>query len=422
MAKDANDILREGGPGAVRKAQDGARPFKSRSRQANGAGNLPAPTDGSPKPMITATPFVWIDPAKIPERRWIYGGHYIRDHVALTVAAPKVGKTSLSLAEALAIATGKPILNITPRERCKVWFWNGEDPQEELQRRVAALVISHGIRPDEVEGWLLLDSGRDQELIIAEQTKDGVKIASPLEEHLISHLRKLEIGVLIIDPFISCHNVAENDNNAIDAVSKTWGRIAGKAHCAVELIHHSRKTGGNDVGIIDGRGGYALVATTRTNRALNRMSKEEADKFDIPQRDRRRFIRTDDADGNLMPPDEETVWHEIKNVSLPNGDAVGAVHPWKPPGLFHDVEQDALSKVQKHIAAGKYRANSQSKAEPWVGEAVAEVLDLDLSDPAAKKRVQDMIKVWLGNGALKAVKQSNDKRELKDYIEVGIWA
>lgn len=44
-----------------------------------------------------------------------------------------------------------------------------------------------------------------------------------------------------VDPFVSSHAVNENGNNAIDAVVKTWARIAKECNCAVDLVHHSRK-------------------------------------------------------------------------------------------------------------------------------------------------------------------------------------
>ena len=46
---------------------------------------------------------------------------------------------------------------------------------------------------------------------------------------------------------------------AIDAVAKTIGRIAGKARCAAEGVHHARKTGGAEVTADDSRGATLLL-------------------------------------------------------------------------------------------------------------------------------------------------------------------
>ena len=48
----------------------------------------------------------------------------------------------------------------------------------------------------------------------------------------------LSIDAVIVDPFVSCHRVPENDNGGMDVVAKAWARIARDANCAVELVHH----------------------------------------------------------------------------------------------------------------------------------------------------------------------------------------
>jgi len=105
---------------------------------------------------INATPFRWTDPASIAPRRWIYGHHYIRKFVSETVAPGGYGKSTLAITEALAIVTGRPLLGITPNERVNVWLWNGEDPMEELQRRIAAACLHYDIDPSELEGRLFV--------------------------------------------------------------------------------------------------------------------------------------------------------------------------------------------------------------------------------------------------------------------------
>src|SRR5271167_3724578 len=58
---------------------------------------------------IQATPFVWIDPSFIPRRQWLYGNHYVRKFISLTVAPGAYGKSTLAMREALAIVTGRSL-------------------------------------------------------------------------------------------------------------------------------------------------------------------------------------------------------------------------------------------------------------------------------------------------------------------------
>jgi AAA domain len=409
-SRDANDVDREHGAAGVLKVNDSG--VTVTQPLVNGIG-----ADCSIEP----TPFNWSDPCYFPTRQWIYNKHYIRRYTSTTIGATKVGKTSLVLAEALVMVTGKPLLGIKPRESCPVWIWNGEDPLDELERRVLAAMMLYGIKREEVEGRLFLDSGRKQPIVIATQTRQGTVIAQPVEDRLIDRLKGLDIGVLIIDPFVSCHRVPENDNPAIDAVVKTWGRIAGEANCGVELPMHIRKGNGDEVTIDDARGGSAITAATRCTRVVNRMTSDEAEQAVIE--DRKTYFRIDDAGGNLSPPAEESEWYQIVSVELGNGDErnpgdrVGAVRKWEWPSLFAENAPGDLAAVQRRIAQGEWRESSQST--DWAGKAVAEVLGLDLTEKAARKRVKQMLAAWIKNRALKVVSRKDNKRMDRKWIEVG---
>jgi len=75
-------------------------------------------------------------------------------------------------------------------------------------------------------------------------TRNGAQIAQPVVDQVVATIRANDIGLLIVDPFVASHRVTENDNPAIELVAATWARIADVTGCAIELVHHSRKTGG----------------------------------------------------------------------------------------------------------------------------------------------------------------------------------
>jgi hypothetical protein len=119
------------------------------ARRPNGADAEPAP-----RAIIRATPFAWIDPD--PPRRWLYGRHYLRQFLSQTVAFGGVGKSNLAIVEHLSIVTGKPLVGVEPEERCNTWYWNGEDPKDELDRRIFAAALFYGIDRKELEGRFFL--------------------------------------------------------------------------------------------------------------------------------------------------------------------------------------------------------------------------------------------------------------------------
>lgn len=374
-----------------------------------------------PRLAISATPFKWTDPRKLPPREWVYGFHYVRQFVSTTVAPGGVGKSSLSIVEALAIATGRPLLGIKPNERTKVWLWNGEDPLEELQRRVGAAMIQYDVDPEEVEGWLFLDSGRTSEIVIATQTKGGAELAVPVIDALEQTIRENGIGVVILDPFVSVHRVSENDNGQIDMVAKAIARIADRTHCAFDLIHHVRKTNGSEVTVEDGRGAVALLSAARAARAINQMTQDEADKWGVENR--RLHFRYFDGKANLAPPSESSTWFKLESVDLQNetesrpSDRIGVVTRWEPPKPFDDVTPDHMLEIRRRVADGQWRFDPQSS--DWVGKCAADVLGLDLSDKAAKSKVKTIVKTWIDNGVLKTEERKDSKRNLRTFVVPG---
>jgi RecA-family ATPase len=367
---------------------------------------------------INPTPFRWIDPATIPPRQWQYGRQYIRSFVSASIAPGGVGKSSLVISEALAMASGRPLLGVKPAHRCKVWLWNGEDPKEELDRRVMAAALHYGLSPADFEDWLFVDSGRDTEIIIAEQSRDGVRISVPVKERVIERIRTLKIDVLIIDPFISSHRVTENDNPAIDRVVKTWGAIAGATNCAVELVHHARKTNGSEVTVEDGRGAVALLAAARSARVLNVMSDDEAVKAGIDNR--RLYFRVDNGKANLAPPTDKCDWHRMASVSIGNGDDVGVATKWNWPDPLEAVSVHDLREVQTKVASGQWRDSSQAK--DWIGHALAQVLHLDPTNPRDKAKIAGLLKIWKASGMLRVVEAKDEKGNMRPFVEVGEWA
>src|SRR5262245_29453231 len=155
---------------------------------------------------------MWTDPADIPMRDWLYGRLLIRKFVTATIAPGGLGKSSLITAEALAQVSGKALLGIKPSGRLRVWLWSLEDPQEETRRKIQAAAAHHGLTAEDIGNRLFVDSGRDRPLVVATADRNGATIVRPVVDRLIAEIIDKQIDVLIIDPFVSCHEVPENDN------------------------------------------------------------------------------------------------------------------------------------------------------------------------------------------------------------------
>lgn len=363
------------------------------------------------------TEFVWRDPASIPARPWLYGRHLLRKQVSVTVAPGGVGKSSLTICEGLAMASGRELLGDWTESDLRVWIYNLEDPRDELDRRIIAAMQHHGVEPEEIAGRLFVDTGRERTLTTAIQTSKGVEIIKPEIDNLAREIEARGIDVLIVDPFVSSHMVSENDNGAIDLVAKEWARLADRCNCAIELVHHTRKTNGEDATTESGRGATALLAAARSGRVLNKMTDDLRAEAGV-QDDPATYFAISRDKSNLAPVGKRE-WRRMASVHLANGDSVGVAEVWKWPDAFDGISVSDLLSVQRALD-GKGLRYSDQAGDDWAGNAVADVLGL--SPVEHRKRIKKLIEEWLRSGALRKGQKLGPIRKPVPTVEVGEWA
>lgn len=373
--------------------------------------------------VIYATPYAWKNPEQIARRDWLYGYLLVRKFVTATIAPGGIGKSSLIAVEALAKVSGKGLLGVSPPKQLRVWLWNLEDPQEETERKLQAAALRYKLSPEDIGDRLFVDSGRDQPLVIAVETRNGATIARPVVDALTAEIIARKIDVVIVDPFVSCfQGIGENDNVAMDMIVKEWGRVADKGNCAVHLVDHTRKMGGTEteVTVESSRGAKSKTDACRVVRAVNRMSKEEGERAGVENH--RLYFRTLNDKANLQPPADKSDWFKLESVDLCNGplgspgDSVGVVTQWTWPDPLAGITGADFDKVARVIRAGKWRENVQASA--WVGKAVAEALDMDAGNKAGKTKIIAMLNLWRTAGSLVVVEGQDEKREIRKFVEV----
>jgi AAA domain len=321
---------------------------------ANGKGN------GKGTPLaFAATLYVWPDPAKIPPREWLYGGHYVRNCATATVAPGGYGKTTLTLFELITMAL----------EGRQVWFISGEDPKDEVDRRIAAHCLHHHIAASDLKGRLYVDDRVSFPLQLGTCTRtSAVKFDTDWLNRLEHEIGEKRIDVTALDPFISFHSVPESDNGAIDQVIKRLALIAQNTASCIEVSHHTRKPmqGNNsELTVDDTRGGSAIINAVRSCRVINRMSSDEAGLAKISIDKRSSYVRIDKGKRNMAPSEKAQWWH-IVSEHLPNGDNVQAIERWEFPSAFAGMSTAEIDWVQKLLKeTGPRRASSQ--ADDWLG-------------------------------------------------------
>lgn len=371
---------------------------------------------------LRATPYRWPDPRSLPTRQWLLGHWLLRGEVTGIIAPGGAGKSTISNAMALSLATGRPLLGKpVPRGPQPVWSFNLEDGLDELERQMAAACAFYHVSARDCEDRLFLDSGLIQPLCTAIEDRNGFRLVEEIFEELTATISERRIGAIFVDPLVSSHAVQENDNGAIDAITKRWKRLAQETGCAVALVHHTKKMGGREVTAEDGRGGVALRDAARVMLTLNPMSPQEAEELGISDPDMRRaLVRIDEGKSSRAPPGAAT-WIKLESQSLDNGagfepsDMVGVAALWNRPDVLHGITTEQLHQVQKGLAEGEWRESVQSK--DWVGFLVAKVTGLSVD--ADKARIKAMIKSWRRDGAITVERRADKNGDDRPFVIAG---
>lgn len=362
-------------------------------------------------PPLEAKAYRLVDPKTLPPRRWLLGKRLIRRYVTFVVAQGGAGKTTLSLAMALSLATGRALLTEKVHQRTSVWVLNLEDPLQEMRRRIAAASIHHGVTDEQLGDRLYVNSGRDRPLVLA--CKSAImegRIDYPDTAALVREARRRGIGLIVVDPFIASHALEENSNVDMNAAARAWAEVANEADCAVLLVHHTRKGAANGPSgdIEGGRGAKALSDAARVGLTMAPMSEKESEALGVPPTDRWRYVRLDDGKANLAPRAVDAKWFQLHSVELgnggvsrryPEGDRVQAMSPVTLSAQCVEVDDRDKRKVLDVIEVGlpngvRYGVNRQGSSRRAAGLLLEEHLKLPR---AAADR---LIKEWLAEGVL----------------------
>jgi hypothetical protein len=366
--------------------------------------------------------------ASIPRRAWLYGNHYMRRIVSATVGPGGIGKSSLGLVEAISVAIGRDLLGDEElTEPLRVWYHNGEDPREELDRRIAAICIHYSIDEQEVRERLFITCGLDMPIKVGRGSNEVI-IDKALVAEIVFTIQEHEIDVGIFDPLVTLHNTNEILTATMDPIIReAFAFIANETNTSIELSHHTRKkaTGQEEFTTADARGSSGIVDAVRAMRVTNQMSKEEANSFGINELDRFQFFRVSKGKANMTRGGVGR-WYNFKSVILPNGDAekglpgddVGVLTSWEPPDLNIVVTDEDRAFVRTLVAANP-NLREDHQAKDWVGRLLAVHLNLNVDDKVDKARVKRVIQRMVDEGTLKVVKRADEKGRGKGYMAAG---
>ena len=267
------------------------------------------------------------DPSKIPARDWLVLNSILRGCVSLLVGPGGVSKSIYTLEESMLISGRGPssVADLIGPVvyRANTLLINNEDDESELKRRIAAIMMVYNISPKDLNNKFFYESGYGAKRLISSETQGGVVIQTPLVDELQEYIKKNEIALMTIDPFVSTHRSNENDNSKIDDVTQIYKGLAANTGCAIRLVHHTRKGTGTDGDKIEtSRGGKALSDGCRIGEVLSPLSRGDQALFDLSNDEAKEIVCMENGKANYSKKGAG-VYFRLKSIKISNGDWVG---------------------------------------------------------------------------------------------------
>jgi RecA-family ATPase len=224
-----------------------------------------------------------------PPQDFVFPG-LLAGSVGALVSPGATGKSFLMLEAAMAVAGGTDLLGFEPSKAGGVLYFAAEDPTVELERRVHAVGahLSQEARAAVAKNLYLVDAFGQQNNIMDNDFRD----------FLISRCLRPDgsqvVRLIVFDTVSRIHQLDENSNRDMIQLVGQLETIAARTGAAIIFLHHVSKSSASN-GVADqqqaARGASALIDNARWCGFVAKMTKEEAEQFNIDEDERRFYVR-----------------------------------------------------------------------------------------------------------------------------------
>jgi RecA-family ATPase len=250
--------------------------------------------------------------------------------MTVDVGPAATNKSMLMLTDAVAIVTGRSILDDIAHEQGEVLLFAGEDARRDVEARLAGILQHHEIEPAELAGRLhvVYLAEIDPLKYSLAQMRDDM---ATLNGQMLDWLRdRPGILAILLDPIAAWHRLIENDNVAMQLLCTTLRAVAVQGRRHVGFNHHVNKAAMTDVEAHVGnlaalRGATAIVNSVRWTFTLARLSEKTAEEYGIAEDERRHYRRLDSGKASYGPDDDDTRLLRVVSVSIANGEEIGVL-------------------------------------------------------------------------------------------------
>lgn len=361
---------------------------------------------------------------KIPPRQWVHGHYLIKGHMSMTAAPGGTGKSTAVMTEMMELATGHSVTGQMIWRRVNVLYINGEDPTDELERRMAALCAEHGFDPAEVDAGMEYVSGRElQHRHLVDTVDREVVVNEAAVAQLVSMIKRSDASVLSLDPLSSFHGINENSNSEVRVLMDVLRDISHSCGVSIHLVHHSVKEAlaQKMMGHEQARGASAFLDACRIVRTMRHLTKEENVRCGLPEKDKT-VIRTVIGKGNMVKGGTGGYLFKLKSHEMnngdevyPDGDSVAVIELFDAdltPSALDDLSmQVEAATILLRLGDGEYRAypGSGPRHASWLGHTLMAEMSID-----AESEMDRILSLLEQEGMLGRVNRK-DKRKGRTY-------
>jgi hypothetical protein len=267
----------------------------------------------------------------------------------------------------------------------KVAFVSGEEPIEELRRRIAAIVLDRVGQNQadcdafmaKLDGKLFTYEGKNVQIVAKKvDDEDGAFIIrTPFHKELIANVKANKIDLVILDPIARLHSGLDENSAEMQELHNAADDLATECNCGSVLVHHIKKA---SKGTVDdqhaSRGHSSMTDAARITIMMANMSKDEA-KLLLPSAEQPsyfRYCKLGDPKQNYGINSPEK-WFYKKSVTLPivledgSPDSRMVLTRWVPDHSANVMDapwlQECLDQIHNGISGEFYRPSTRGPRE-----------------------------------------------------------
>jgi RecA-family ATPase len=192
-------------------------------------------------PLPTVCPPEWRD-VPVPPMRWLAARRIPASDVTILSGDGGGGKTTVALQLAVAVERGLGDWLGTTCESGPVIFFSGEEPQEEMRRRLERVARKRGLEPSDIEK-LHFHFADPERCLLGISRPNGQMAPTPLFESICTLAADIRPVLIVVDSIAATFGGNQNDRVHARTFVAMFRRLARAADCAVLLLDHPSLSG-----------------------------------------------------------------------------------------------------------------------------------------------------------------------------------